>query len=77
MKHKIAITLDDELLAFLDAQAKGNRSHYINALLAQQQQQQLKAELIAALQYDVNDADYQAEIADWDSVVEDGIDAEG
>jgi Arc/MetJ-type ribon-helix-helix transcriptional regulator len=76
MKQKIAVTLDEELVAFLDAQAKGNRSEYLNALLTRERKQTLETEIIAALVQDAQDANYQAEIADWDSVVGDGIDAE-
>jgi Arc/MetJ-type ribon-helix-helix transcriptional regulator len=76
MKQKIAVTLDEELVAFLDAQAKGNRSEYFNALLTRERKQTLETEIIAALVQDAQDANYQAEIADWDSVVGDGIDAE-
>lgn len=76
MKQKIAVTLDKELVTFLDAQAKGNRSEYLNALLARERKQTLKTEIIAALVQDAQDANYQAEIVDWDGVVGDGIDAE-
>jgi hypothetical protein len=34
MKQKIAVTLDEELVAFLDTVAQGNRSDYLNTLLA-------------------------------------------
>ncbi|NJO94111.1 MAG: CopG family transcriptional regulator [Hydrococcus sp. RM1_1_31] len=77
MKQKIAVTLEENLVAFLDAQAKGNRSEYLNHLLAREHQRILTTELIAALQMDAKDTDYQAEIIAWDSVVGDGIDAEG
>ncbi len=73
MKQKIALTLDKELVAFLDSVAQGNRSDYLNTLIAQHRQQFLEAKLIAALQEDAIDPDYQQEIADWDSVVADGI----
>lgn len=77
MKQKIAITLDTDLINFIDLQANGNRSEYINALLQQQQRQQLEAELIAALQQDLADAQYLNEIAEWDSLAGDGIDVAG
>ena len=77
MKQKIAITLDEELVAFLDAQANGNRSDYLNSLLDRQRKLCLDAELIAALKDDVEDPDYQQEVAVWDSVAGDGIDAFG
>lgn len=77
MKQKIAISLDADLIDFVDLQANGNRSEYINALLQQQQQKQLEIELIAALQQDLADAEYLNEIAEWDNVAGDGIDAAG
>jgi hypothetical protein len=77
MKQKIAVTLEGDLVAFLDAQANGNRSSYLNSLLARERKKILAAELIAALQQDVQNPDYQAEIAAWDNVTGDGIDAEG
>lgn len=77
MKQKIAITLDAELIAFLDGQAEGNRSEYLNTLLTQQRRQQREIELIDALKQDAEDSEYQSEVAVWDSVVGDGIDAAG
>lgn len=74
MKQKIAISLDADLIDFVDLQANGNRSEYINALLQQQQQKQLETELIAALRQDLADAEYLNEIAEWDNVAGDGID---
>lgn len=76
MKQKIAVTLDEELVTFLDAQANGNRSDYINSLLAQQRKLCLEAELITALKSDAEDPEYQQEVVAWDSVAGDGIDAE-
>ncbi len=76
-KQKIAVSLDESLVAFLDRIAQGNRSEYLNKLLAQHQRQVLQAELIAALKEDSEDLDYQREIQLWDSVIGDGIDAVG
>ena len=75
MKSKIAVSLDEELIAFLDEQAP-NRSEYLNSLLVEQRSKALKAQMIAALRADEEDAEYQAEIAAWDVVVGDGLDAE-
>ena len=75
MKSKIAVSLDEELIAFLDEQAP-NRSEYLNSLLVEQRSKVLKAQMIAALRADEEDAEYQAEIAAWDVVVGDGLDAE-
>lgn len=78
MKQKIAVTLDEQLVAFLDAQASGNRSEYLNQLLAQERKRTIEAQTIAALQEDYADPEYLAEIQLWDAVVADGLDdAEG
>ena len=44
-------------------------------LLANHRKQVLEAKMIAALGEDIKNSDYLEEIKDWDSVVEDGIDA--
>jgi Arc/MetJ-type ribon-helix-helix transcriptional regulator len=74
---KVTITLEEDILRFIDQQAKGNRSGYINALLAEQRRKILEAEIIAALQKDAKDLEYQNEISDWDNVAGDGINARG
>ncbi len=76
MKSKIAITLDQELIEFLDHQAT-NRSEYLNALLAEQRSKVLTQQIIAALQEDSDDPDYKAEVDLWDTVTGDGLDAQG
>lgn len=73
--QKVTITLEDDILQFVDSQAKGNRSAYINALLAEYRRCSLESQMISALQEDAQDSEYQAEVAAWDSVVGDGIDA--
>jgi hypothetical protein len=75
MKQKIAITLDRELVFFIDLQAQGNRSDYLNSLIIQERRKVLTDEIIAALQEDIQDPEYQAEIAQWDRLAGDGIDA--
>ncbi|MBS9384661.1 MAG: CopG family transcriptional regulator [Dolichospermum sp. BR01] len=75
--RKVTITLEEDILRFIDQQAKGNRSGYINALLAEQRRKILEAEIIAALQKDAKDLEYQNEISDWDNVAGDGINARG
>ena len=75
MKQKIAITLDRDLLSFIDRRANGNRSDYLNSLITQERQKILANEIIAALQDDSQDPEYQAEIAEWDRLAGDGIDA--
>jgi Arc/MetJ-type ribon-helix-helix transcriptional regulator len=75
---KVTITLDDDVLAFIDRQAAStgdtpNRSGYVNSVLAKHRRAILKAEMIAALKEDVENPEYQAEIAAWDCVAADGI----
>ena len=74
---KVTITLEEDILRFIDQQAKGNRSGYINALLAEQRRKILEAEIIAALQEDAKNLEYQNEISAWDNVAGDGINARG
>ena len=75
VKQKIGLRLDEKLLTFLDEVAGGNRSEYLNKLLANHRKQVLEAKMIAALGEDIKNSDYLEEIKDWDSVVGDGIDA--
>jgi hypothetical protein len=75
MKSKVAITLDQELIEFLDHQAT-NRSEYLNTLLAEHRSKILTQQIIASLQEDLNAPDYKAEIKAWDVVIGDGLDAE-
>ncbi|NEU75185.1 CopG family transcriptional regulator [Hassallia byssoidea VB512170] len=75
MTIKVTITLEEDILQFIDRQAQGNRSGYINALLSEHRRRILEAEMIASLKQDAEDPEYQAEIAAWDNVVGDGINA--
>ncbi len=78
MKHKIAITLDEPLVAFIDLHSGGNRSEYLNQLLVLERKRTIEAQLIKALQEDCSDPDYLAEIQLWDAAISDGLDdAEG
>lgn len=74
MKQKLTIELDVNLITFLDNISGGNRSNYLNNLLAKQHRQQMEAQLIKALEEEASDPEYQAEIALWDSTVGDGLD---
>ncbi len=72
--QKVTLTLEEEILKFVDRRAKGNRSAYINALLAEHRRMLLKEEIIAALIEDTADENYLSEIAAWDNTTGDGID---
>jgi Arc/MetJ-type ribon-helix-helix transcriptional regulator len=78
LAKKVTITLDDEILAFIDQQAalsrdNPDRSGYVNAVLAKHRRAVLEAEMIAALKEDTDNPEYQEEMAAWDVVVGDGI----
>ena len=72
--QKVTLTLEEEILKFVDRRAKGNRSAYINALLAEHRRMLLKEEIIAALIDDTANENYLSEIAAWDNTAGDGID---
>jgi Arc/MetJ-type ribon-helix-helix transcriptional regulator len=78
LTKKVTITIDDDILAFIDRKAASvgdttNSSSYINSVLAKHRRTVLEAEMIAALKEDAKNPEYQAEIAAWDSVAGDGI----
>ena len=74
MNQKLIIELDVNLIAFLDHKSNGNRSNYLSNILDEQRRQEIKAQLIKALEEQANDPEYQAEIALWDCTVGDGLD---
>ncbi|RUS95919.1 hypothetical protein DSM106972_089320 [Dulcicalothrix desertica PCC 7102] len=78
MVRKVTITLDDDVLAFVDKQAsdsenQGNRSAFINTVLKELKKQRLQEELKAAYIQDSQDEAYRKEAAVWDITVGDGI----
>ena len=75
MTAKISITLDDEIVKFVDSQGS-NRSKTINSLLTRVLQEQLKADLKAAYIDQNNDPDFWSEFELWDSTIGDGLDEE-
>jgi hypothetical protein len=74
--REITINIQDDLLNFIDEQAKGDRDTYVTALLGKYRRWSIQQEMIRALQEDCNNCEYQAEIALWDCTVGDGLDAE-
>ena len=59
--------------SFLMAAGGKNKSAFINQLLKQEQQRILRQEILKANQEEAKDADYQAELSDWEATLEDGI----
>jgi metal-responsive CopG/Arc/MetJ family transcriptional regulator len=74
MSAKVSITLDEEVLNFVDRSSQ-NRSQFINAILSKEKKRQFLQELEDAYTELANDPEYQSEIELWDVTVGDGIDA--
>ena len=75
--REITICLNDDLLDFIDHHANGDRNTYLGTLLTHYRRWSTQQEMIRALQDDADDPTYLSEIALWDGVAGDGIDAEG
>lgn len=74
MSKKVSITLDDEVLNFVDRLAS-NRSSFINDILWQEKKRIFMKELADAYEDQTNDLALQAEIAAWDIAAGDGLNA--
>jgi hypothetical protein len=74
MSKKVSITLDDEVLSFVDRLA-GNRSSFINDILWKEKRRIFMQELEDAYKEQVNDPIFQEEISLWDVTTEDGLNA--
>jgi predicted transcriptional regulator len=74
MSKKVSITLDDEVLSFVDRLAS-NRSSFINDILCKEKRRIFMQELEDAYKEQVNDSMFQEEIALWDVTAEDGLNA--
>jgi hypothetical protein len=73
MTVKISITLDEEVIRFIDSQGN-NRSKIINDFFLKAQQEKLKADLKAAYIDQNNDPNFWSEFELWDSMIGDGLD---
>ncbi len=74
MSTKVSITLDDDVLSFVD-QLTSNRSRFINEILCREKQRFFLAELKAAYIDQDRDPEFLSEVAVWDVVSGDAIDA--
>ncbi|NJL01310.1 MAG: hypothetical protein HC910_12405 [Spirulinaceae cyanobacterium SM2_1_0] len=61
MSTKVSITLDDEILHFIDART-ANRSSFINEILRREKQRIFLQELAAAYQAQAADPDLQVDV---------------
>ena len=74
MSKKVSITLDDEVLDFVDRLAS-NRSSFINDVLWQEKKRVFMKELEDAYKDQASDPELQEEISVWDIAVGDGLNA--
>jgi len=74
MNKKISITLEEEVLDFVDRLGT-NRSSSINEILSREKKRVFKQELEAAYKEQDSDLEFQSEIEIWDATVGDGLNA--
>ena len=74
MSKKVSITLDDEILKFVDELAS-DRSSFINEVLWKEKRRIFMQELEEAYTQQANDPDFKQEISAWDITVGDGLNA--
>ena len=72
MTQKISITLEENILAFVDSQTK-NRSQFINEILVKFYKEQQLEKLKNAYLQQAQDEDEQKEIELWDSTAGDNL----
>jgi metal-responsive CopG/Arc/MetJ family transcriptional regulator len=76
MSTKVSITLDQEVLEFVDRSSQ-NRSQFINEILAREHKRQLLQEIENAYTELAGNSEYKSEVELWDIAVGDGIDTNG
>lgn len=74
MSKKVSISLDSEVLDFVD-RSSSNRSSFINEVLWQEKRRIFMKELEDAYKEQASDPEFQEEVAAWDIVVGDGLNA--
>lgn len=72
MSKKVSITLDDDILSFVDQRAD-NRSSFINQLLLRERQRIFMKELEEAYLEDANDPIAKEERSLWEVTIGDGL----
>lgn len=74
MSKKVSISLDSEVLDFVD-RSSSNRSSFINKVLWQEKRRIFMKELEDAYKEQASDPEFQEEVEAWDIVVGDGLNA--
>ena len=72
MSKKVSITLDDEVLDFVD-QLTSDRSSFINDILFKEKGRVFMKELEDAYEEQANDPEFQSEMFVWDATADDGL----
>lgn len=73
MAKRLTISIDEEIYEYLEHAAGDNRSAFINDLLRQHHQSEMRAQMIRGLQADDSDPEYQEEMASWEFTLADGL----
>jgi hypothetical protein len=73
MSYRMTITLDDDTYGFVKQHAQGDQSAFINQLLKEAQAKHLEEALRQACMEEAQDPTYQAELAEWDVCMADGL----
>lgn len=74
MSKKVSITLDDDIVEFVDQLAR-NRSSFINNILQQEKKRIFMKELEDAYKDQADDPEFQEEVSLWETTVGDGLNA--
>jgi predicted transcriptional regulator len=74
MSKKVSITLDDDIVEFVD-QLASNRSSFINNILQQEKKRIFMKELEDAYKDQADDPEFQEEVSFWETTVGDGLNA--
>lgn len=72
MSKKISITLDNEILDFID-QRTNNRSSFINEILWHEKQKSFEQDLAEAYRDQSSDPHFLEEVSVWDVTAGDGL----
>lgn len=72
MSKKISITLDDEILDFVD-QRTNNRRSFINKIIKHEKQKSFMEALAEAYRDQSSDPDFLEEVSDLEITVSDGL----
>ena len=76
MTVRATITLDDHNCEFVDKMAKGNRSSFINRLIAKERKMRLREMMAKHNLEEAQDEELHAEMALWDVTLMDGLEDE-